>query len=114
LYAGPQSSLNASLHVTGDQTNNRGELLVILCALSTVRPNRTLEIYSDSEYAIHSIAYWAVDHTQKEWRCTNADLLKDIVSWITFRSTPIYFHHVKAHSGNGHNDAADIAAIAGA
>ncbi|KAJ6606792.1 ribonuclease H-like domain-containing protein [Mycena sp. CBHHK59/15] len=114
IYAGPQSSLNASLRVTGDQTNNRGELLAILCALSTVRPNRTLEIYSDSEYAIRSIAYWAVDHAQKGWRCANADLLKDIVSWIKFRSAPISFHHVKAHSGNGHNDAADIAAKAGA
>ncbi|KAJ6603017.1 hypothetical protein B0H10DRAFT_1674575, partial [Mycena sp. CBHHK59/15] len=30
------------------------------------------------------------------------------------RSAPVHFHHVKAHSGNGHNEAADAAAKAGA
>ncbi|KAJ6620279.1 ribonuclease H-like domain-containing protein, partial [Mycena sp. CBHHK59/15] len=113
-YAGPQSSLNASLRVTGEQTNNRGELLAILYTLSTVQPNHHLEIYSDSEYAICSIVYWAPDHAQKGWKCANADLLKDMVSWIKFRSAPVHFHHVKAHSGNGHNEAANAAAKAGA
>jgi hypothetical protein len=58
--------------------------------------------------------YWAAEHAQKGWKCANADLLKDIVSWIKFRSAPVQFFHVKAHSGNGHNDAADAAAKSGA
>lgn len=113
-YGGPRSTLNASIRVSGEQTNNRGELLAILYTLSTVRPDRSLDIYSDSEYAIRSIVYWAPERAQLGWKCVNADLLQDIVSWIKYRSAPVQFNHVKAHSGNSHNDAADCAANAGA
>jgi ribonuclease HI len=37
------------VRVSGEQTNTRGELLAILYALSTARPDRGLDIYSDSE-----------------------------------------------------------------
>jgi hypothetical protein len=73
-----------------------------------------LDIYSDSEYVIRSIVYWAPEHVQLGWKCANADLLQDIVSWIKFQSAPVQFIHVKAHSGNIHSDAADSAAKAGA
>ncbi|KAJ6524383.1 ribonuclease H-like domain-containing protein, partial [Mycena vulgaris] len=114
VYYGPGSPFNVSLRVTGVQTNNRGELLAILYALSTVPPNKTLAIYSDSEYSIRSITYWAPGHAEKGWKCANADILQDIVSWIKYRSAALKFFHVKAHSGNGHNDGADAAAKAGA
>ncbi|KAJ7811842.1 ribonuclease H-like domain-containing protein, partial [Mycena olivaceomarginata] len=114
VYYGPSNSGNISLRVTGKQTNNRGELLAISCCLSTAPAWRRLDIYSDSEHSIRSIVYWAPGHAQAGWKCANADLLKDITSWIKFRSAPVHFYHVKAHSGNHHNEAADIAAKEGA
>ncbi|KAK6971841.1 hypothetical protein R3P38DRAFT_3140829 [Favolaschia claudopus] len=48
------------------------------------------------------------------WKCANADLLRDIVSWIRFRTAPVRFVYVKAHAGNSHNEAADLAAKNGA
>ncbi|KAJ6485216.1 ribonuclease H-like domain-containing protein, partial [Mycena vulgaris] len=114
VYLGDNNKYNASLRVAGDQTNNRGELLSILYCLSTIPADRCLDIYSDSEYAIRSIVYWAPKHAESGWKCANADLLQDIVSWIQYRSCPVHFFHVKAHSGNHHNDAADAAAKAGA
>ncbi|KAJ7665059.1 ribonuclease H-like domain-containing protein, partial [Mycena polygramma] len=113
-YFGPGSELNHSLRVSGDQTNNRGELLAILYALYSVPPEKSISIYSDSEYSIRSIVYWAPDRADKGWKCANADILQDIVSWIRYRSAPVQFHHVKAHTGNSHNDAADAAAKEGA
>ncbi|KAJ7442013.1 ribonuclease H-like domain-containing protein, partial [Mycena latifolia] len=114
VYFGPGNESNISLRVTGDQTNNRGELLAILYCLSTAKPYKRLDIYSDSEYAIRSIVYWAPDHAEAGWKCANSDLLRDIVSWIRFRTAPVHFYHVKAHAGNQHNEAADAAAKAGA
>ncbi|KAJ7440920.1 ribonuclease H-like domain-containing protein, partial [Mycena galericulata] len=114
VYFGPGSSRNVSLRVTGQQTNNRGELLAILHVLSTIPMYTPLKIHSDSEYCIRSIVYWAPGHAERGWKCANADLLRDIVSWLKFRSAPVEFVHVKAHSGNGHNDGADMAAKAGA
>ncbi|KAJ7475569.1 ribonuclease H-like domain-containing protein, partial [Mycena galericulata] len=114
IYFGPGHGLNESLRVTGDQTNNRGELLAILYSLSTTPSNKRLDIYSDSEYAIRSIVYWAPGHAEAGWKCANADILQDIVSWLQYRSSPTHFFYVKAHAGNRHNDAADMAAKAGA
>ncbi|KAJ7467832.1 ribonuclease H-like domain-containing protein, partial [Mycena galericulata] len=114
IYFGHGSRYNTSLRVTGAQTNNRGELLAILYVLSSVPRHRALKIYSDSEYSIRSIVYWAPGHAEKGWKCANADLLQDIVSWIKLRSAAVHFVHVKAHSGNAHNDGADSAAKAGA
>ncbi|KAJ7031049.1 ribonuclease H-like domain-containing protein, partial [Mycena alexandri] len=114
VYLGPRNQHNTSLRVTGGQTNNRGELLAILYCLSTLPFDRRLDIYSDSEYSIRSIFYWAPGHAEAGWKCANADLLQDIVSWIKFRSAPVHLFHVKAHNGNQHNEAADTAAKAGA
>ncbi|KAJ7168281.1 ribonuclease H-like domain-containing protein, partial [Mycena crocata] len=115
IYLGPGNPENSiSLRVTGEQTNNRGELLAILYCLSVFPSNKRLDLYSDSEYAIKSIVYWAPRHADAGWKCANADLLQDIVLWIKFRSAATHFYHVKAHSGNTHNDAADAAAKAGA
>ncbi|KAJ6518341.1 ribonuclease H-like domain-containing protein, partial [Mycena vitilis] len=114
VYLGPNNKFNASLRVTGDQTNNRGELLAILYCLSNIPADKRLDIYSDSEYSIRSIVYWAPGHAETGWKCANADLLQDIVSWIKFRSAPVHFFYVKAHAGNRHNEAADAAAKLGA
>ncbi|KAJ7132950.1 ribonuclease H-like domain-containing protein, partial [Mycena filopes] len=113
-YLGPKSIYNVSLRVTGGQTNNRGELLAILYCLSNIPHDRRLDIYSDSEYSIRSIVYWAPGYAEAGWKCANADLLQDIVSWIKFRSAAVHFYWVKAHNANKHNDAADTAAKAGA
>ncbi|KAJ7509206.1 ribonuclease H-like domain-containing protein, partial [Mycena galericulata] len=112
VYFGPGNSRNQSLRVTGAQTNNRGELLAILYALSTVQPYKALEIYTDSECCARSITYWAAKNAQKGWKCANSDLLQDIVAWI--RSAAVRFRYVPGHSGNSHNDAADALAKQGA
>ncbi|KAJ7175325.1 ribonuclease H-like domain-containing protein, partial [Mycena filopes] len=114
VYYGPNSRYNMSLRVSGDQTNNWGELLAILYVLSTVPGHKSLKIFTDSEYCIRSSVFWAVGYAEKGWRCANADLHQDIISWIRFRSAEVRFVDVKAHSGNARNDGADAAAKAGA
>ncbi|KAJ7482505.1 ribonuclease H-like domain-containing protein [Mycena latifolia] len=90
VYFGLGNESNISLRVMGDQTNNRGELLAVLYCVSTAKPYKHLDIYSDSEYAIRSIVYWGPDHAEAGWKCANSDLLQDILSWIHFRTTPVH------------------------
>ncbi|KAJ3773071.1 ribonuclease H-like domain-containing protein, partial [Lentinula raphanica] len=113
-FGNPQHPLNLSVRVTGLQTNNRAELYAILVLLQKTSLSRALEIYADSEYAIRSIVYRSPSEAQSNWSCPNGDLLQRIAQWIKARRVPLRFHHVKAHSNNQHNDAADKLAKSGA
>ncbi|KAJ3879891.1 ribonuclease H-like domain-containing protein, partial [Lentinula edodes] len=107
FFGNPSHSLNTMARVTGKQTNNRGELLAVLIAIQKSHTKRRLEIFSDSEYAIRAIVYRAPKEAQSNWTCTNGDILRAISLWIASREAPIIFHHVRGHSNNAHNDAAD-------
>ncbi|KLO04486.1 ribonuclease H-like protein, partial [Schizopora paradoxa] len=98
VYWGPNSQKNWSGRVPDSQTNNRAELYAILQALLNAPPDRTLNLYSDSEYALRSIFYWSYSHRQTGWECTNGDLLEDIILVIQWRQCPLHLRWVKAHT----------------
>jgi ribonuclease HI len=100
--------------VTGTPSNNRAELYSILLTVQKTPLHRVLDIFTDSTYVIHSLVHWSIRNAKCGWVCANGDLLRLITSWIAARSAPIRFHHVKGHSGNRHNDAADALAKHGA
>ncbi|KAF8147873.1 ribonuclease H-like domain-containing protein, partial [Crassisporium funariophilum] len=114
VYWGANSPMNKAYRVPGDQTNNRGEIYAVLKAIQGARPHVFLKIYSDSVYAIKSIAEWAVDNDNLGWSHGNADIIKEVVAAIQRRTGPVNLIQVKAHSGNRHNDEADRLAKEGA
>ena len=57
---------------------------------------------------------WGPTHSACGWPCENGDVLRHIAAWIQFRKAPLELRHVRAHSGNGHGDAADALAKCGA
>ncbi|KAJ3899542.1 ribonuclease H-like domain-containing protein, partial [Lentinula edodes] len=107
IYYGPNHPLNLAARVPGPQRNNRAELYAILATIQCSQPMRPLNILTDSTYAIQSLTYNASKNAQCKWDCKNGDLLKVIAQWVASRPAPIHFTHVRAHSGNAHNDAAD-------
>ncbi|KAJ6569210.1 ribonuclease H-like domain-containing protein, partial [Mycena capillaripes] len=114
IYWGPNHPWNEAIRVPDAQTNNRGEVYAILRALQRAHPNKTLHIWSDSEYAMETIATRAPDEASCGWKCTHGDLFNDIVHLINARHAPVVFVQVRGHSGNKHNDAADELAKQGA
>ncbi|KZV80031.1 hypothetical protein EXIGLDRAFT_561631, partial [Exidia glandulosa HHB12029] len=79
VYWGPLNPANSSVRVSGDkQDAGRGSLLAILRALDSADPRRALTIFTDSEYAIRSIAEWAPARFELGWSCPDGDLLRDI------------------------------------
>lgn len=103
VFWGDDSKNNWSARIPGPQTNNAAELFAILHALSQAPPDRTLHIFSDSEYSIRSVTYWSSLHYTIGWSCANGMLLENIWVLIRSRSAPVRFRWVKAHDKNRFN-----------
>jgi ribonuclease HI len=99
--------------VPGKQTNNRSEIYAILKALYLAPKNVSLKIFTDSVYAIKSLAEWAPNSSDKAWKIENGDIIRDCAKLINARQGPVSLIQVKGHSGNQHNDAADLLANEG-
>lgn len=112
IYWGAKSTKNWSDRVPGAQTNNRAELYAILQALLHAAPNVSLILYSDSEYALRSVAYWAMAHDTIGWECINGDIIQDICKLIKLRSASLKLRWVKAHAQNEYNIQVDLMANA--
>ncbi|KIJ43015.1 hypothetical protein M422DRAFT_106592, partial [Sphaerobolus stellatus SS14] len=114
IYWGPSSPKNHSLRVPGAQANNRAELYAILVALSLADPERTLQLYTDSQYSICSICYWSSRNAARDWVCANGGILRLVYDTIRLRSAPCLLYHVLGHSGILGNEMSDPQAKLGA
>jgi len=100
--------LNTSLEITSKKTSNIAELTAILKAIELTiqlpdyKINNIIEIYSDSQYCINSILYWADAWETNNWQTKNKkpvknqDLIKQIRTWYK-SDHRIQLLHVKAH-----------------
>ncbi|KAJ7196191.1 ribonuclease H-like domain-containing protein, partial [Mycena pura] len=113
IYWGPGHPANKGVRVPGEQTNNRAELYAILVALSSSGTDVPLAIWTDSLYAIDTIVHQGPHLAQTGWKCANGDVLRAIQYRIRLRPAAVQFHHVRGHSNNLSNDAADSLAKEG-
>ncbi|KAF6752457.1 ribonuclease H-like domain-containing protein, partial [Ephemerocybe angulata] len=115
VYFGTGNQNNTAARVPGKQTNQRGEIYAIFLVLKITDPHAALSIYySDSEYTLKMLTERAPSNSSMGWKVEHGDLLADIAYLIKSRPGPVDFRKVKAHSGNAHNDAADVLAKTGA
>ncbi|KAJ7328400.1 hypothetical protein DFH08DRAFT_617400, partial [Mycena albidolilacea] len=54
------------------------------------------------------------DESSRGWKCPNGDLFHNIIGLLKSRCAPMVLIQVKGHSGNCHNDAADMLTKQGA
>lgn len=95
-------------------TNNRMELMAIIHALTSIPPNKSILIHSDSQYCLNPIKNGTLNHWHsKDYvGVKNSDLWKTI--WHLNQTRDIYCHWVKGHNGDYWNEIADALACAGA
>lgn len=93
------------------QTNNTGELVAIMKAMSLLNHlgERFGLIISDSKYAISSISEWNVEKKVKGQKKANYELIKLIQSKLLLFHK-LEFEWVKGHSIDPYNDLVDIEA----
>jgi ribonuclease HI len=92
------------------QTNNRGELRAIQCALDILdslgpRLSADFDVYwiwTDSEYSINSLTKWADGWRRHGWKkrdgnlIQNLDLIKPVYEKL-LRMPRVTLHHVRSH-----------------
>ncbi|KAJ7911526.1 hypothetical protein B0H13DRAFT_1564641, partial [Mycena leptocephala] len=94
LYWGTNSKRNVARRFEGPQTHARASLFAVLQAILESPRDKSLIIYTTSQYTIRSFCYWAGDNAVHGWSCTHADILKETAARIYNRVAPIEFRWV--------------------
>ncbi|KAK7054062.1 hypothetical protein R3P38DRAFT_2478736, partial [Favolaschia claudopus] len=102
IFWGEKSQLNRVDAVPGPDspTSNRAALYAVTMALRMANPDISLMIFTNSEYCIRHLCYWAGKNSQIGWSCANGDLLKDLVLLLRYRRAPTRFVRVERDSKN--------------
>lgn len=120
VYYGKDNCMNVSSTLPpGRFTNNRAELCAILYALCTNKADQNLVVHTDSKYSIECITVYSTKWKINGWKTASnspvewADIIRCIISLIDRRKArggTTQFVHVKGHSHDINNDAADLLA----
>lgn len=94
-----------------DTTNNRMELMAAIEALSTLKRECDLTLYTDSQYVRKGITEWIENWKKRGWKTAakkpvkNADLWQQLDQQVARHK--INWVWVKGHAGNEGNELAD-------
>ena len=107
---------NTALRVPGDnQSNQVGELAVIIEAISKVAPYQPLKIITDSKYAIEGLTTHLENWENDGWiDIKNADLFRKAAHLLRLRTAKTRFQWIKGHNGDQGNEESDSLAKRGA
>jgi ribonuclease HI len=121
VYWGDNDSRNVSERLIGDrQTNQRAETMAIIRAVEQdIDSQETLEIRTDSQYAINALTDWSAKWQANGWMSNhkevqNRDLFEKAIDVIEKRKGKVTFTHVAGHQGIKGNEEADRLAVHGA
>lgn len=99
-----------------DTTNNRMELMGVICALECLKEPCEIELYSDSKYVMDGLSKgWAKSWRARGWvksdkkPALNSDLwarLLDLCERHMF-----HYHWIKGHAGHPENERCDALAV---
>lgn len=108
--------------VENESTSSRAELLAVILGLEMVPHGAvSIEVKSDSKYAVNGSAKWAPTWARTGWitkstkqPVANIDLWKnilDVIQWHRTAGTHVKFEHVPGHCGIPGNERVDDLAV---
>lgn len=114
-YAGREKEFSRGFYKT---TNNRMELLAVICGLEALKEPCRVTLFSDSKYVVDAITLgWAESWQKNNWRRKGGKALNpDLWARLLAAKEP---HHltcvwVKGHAENEKNNRCDALAVAAA
>ncbi|KAJ7869616.1 hypothetical protein B0H13DRAFT_1584235, partial [Mycena leptocephala] len=85
VYWGPDNPRNTSFRI-GEGSESWAVLIAVLYAVVATADDRSLSIYTSSQYAIRSYCYWAGEYTMAGWPCAHGDVLQNAANSIRRRT----------------------------
>ena len=95
-------------------TNNRMELMATIRALSDMKPQDEIELYTDSQYVKLGITEWINSWIKNSWKTSKKEDVKNKDLWLKLynldQSLNIKWNWIKAHAGDPLNEEVDLLA----
>tara|TARA_Y100000385_G_C12886022_1_gene547842 strand:+ start:356 stop:802 length:447 start_codon:yes stop_codon:yes gene_type:complete len=94
-----------------ETTNNRMELMAVICSLEALTEPCSVSITTDSKYVLQGMTEWLSNWKRRNWQTAakkpvlNVDLWKRLDAAAALHQ--IEWHWVKGHSGHRENEIAD-------
>ena len=94
-----------------ETTNNRMEMMAVICALEALTEPCQVTITTDSKYVLQGMTEWLANWKRRNWQTAakkpvlNVDLWKRLDQAASRHE--IQWHWVKGHSGHRENEIAD-------
>ena len=93
-------------------TNNRMELMAVICALEKIKEPCEVEIYSDSAYVVNAFAKdWITAWQANDWKTAGKSKVLNVDLWqrllAVMKKHKVVFNKVKGHADNQLNNRCD-------
>lgn len=113
IYNGIERVISGSEEQT---TNNRMELLAVICGLKALKEPCIVNVYSDSQYVVDAFnKNWISAWIENSWRTSNKKEVKNVDLWQQLieltKKHKVAFNKVKGHSDNSFNNRCDQIAV---
>lgn len=112
-YNGKRKEISKGFRKT---TNNRMELMAVICGLSALKEPCEVTVYSDSKYVVDAIVKeWVYTWEEKGWIKSDKKPVQNIDLWeellFLIEGHDVHFSWVEGHAGHPENERCDRLAV---
>jgi len=94
-----------------ETTNNRMELMAVICSLEALTEPCLVSITTDSKYVLQGMTEWLANWKRRNWQTAAKKPVLNVDLWKRLDAAAgghqIEWHWVKGHSGHRENEIAD-------
>lgn len=94
-----------------ETTNNRMELMAVICSLEALTEPCSVSITTDSKYVLQGMTEWLANWKRRNWQTAAKKPVLNVDLWKRLDAAAgghqIEWHWIKGHSGHRENEIAD-------
>jgi ribonuclease HI len=94
-----------------DTTNNRMEMMAVICGAEALKHGSRIDIHTDSKYVMQGMTEWLEGWKERGWRTASKQAVKNVDLWQRLEQAldrhEVSWYWVKGHSGVPENERAD-------